>query len=235
MATIALPMPRARSGSPAREYVRDTTGLGHYRPERAHLLLRNRKRSTWRRDALAWLRDHVSSGIPRAYYRAVLGHDLHVSTYAELYVQHYHATERDPFTGELGWLEDVGLVSRGKVTTAFRDFEIDNLISDSTTYGDFKFHEVGTSATAEANTQTALTTTSGIARATGTQVEQAADTYRSVAPVTADSTETWQEHGIFNASTAGTMLDRSLISPTVAVVNLDQVTFTYDLVKTAEA
>jgi len=209
---------------------------GHYRPERKGLLLRNKKYGpSAQQQLLTWLRDNVSPEIPRAYYRAVLGHDLHVSTWAELYVKHFHATERDPFTGELGWLEDVGRVSSGKVTTAFRDFEIDQLIAETSAYGDFKFHEVGTSAAAEANTQTALTTTTGIARVTGTQVEAAADIYRSVATVTADTSETWQEHGLFNASTSGTMMDRSLISPTVAVVNLDTVTFTYEVTKTAEA
>lgn len=222
------------AGALRRALVRDDEH-GHYRRGRGHLLLHNRRTSAWRREALAWLREHVHPGIPRAYYRAVLGHDLHVSTYAELYVQHYHATEPDPFTGRVGWLENVGLVSRGKVTTAFRDFEIDNLVTDSTTYGDFKYHEVGTSNQAEANTDTALITTSGIARATGTQVEAAADQYRSVATVTADTTETWQEHGIFNNTSGATLMDRSLISPTVSVVASDQVTFTYTITKTAEA
>jgi hypothetical protein len=209
---------------------------GHYRRERAGLLLHNKSYEPppqqW---LLTWFRDHISPEIPRWWYNLVLGHDLHVSTYAELYVQHYHATERDPFTGEMGWLENVGLVSRGKVTTAFRDFETAQLVAETSTYGDFKFHEVGTSAAAEANTQTALTTTTGIARATGTQVDVGSGVYRSVATVTADTSETWQEHGIFNISTAGTMMDRSLISPTVAVVASDTVTFTYELTKTAEA
>jgi hypothetical protein len=227
--------PSTRTDPRTREFVRDSTGLGHYRPGRERLLLRNKREpSRWRQKGLDWLVRNVHPNAKRAYYTAVLGHDLHLSTWAELYVQHYHATEVDPFTGQMGWLEDVGLVSKGLVTTAFRDFEIDQLIAESSLYGDFKYHEVGTSTAAEANTQTALTTTTGIARATGTQVEQAANIYRSVATVTADTTETWGEHGIFNNTTGATMLDRSLISPTVAVVNLDQVTFTYDLTKAAE-
>lgn len=215
-------------------YVRDDVH-GHYRADREALLWHNQKRSLWRQRLLAWLRDHVHRNIPRAYYNLVLGHDLHVSSYAELFVRHYHASEPDPFTGRIGWWENVGRVSCGKVTTAFRDFEIDQLITETSAYGDFKFHEVGTSAAAEANTQTALTTTTGIARVTGSQVEAAADQYQSVATVTADTSETWQEHGIFNASTSGTMMDRSLISPTVAVVASDTVQFTYTLTKNAEA
>lgn len=217
------------------DYVRDPID-GHYRRSRSGLLLKHKPAGPpLQQRLLAWLRDNVNGEIPRAWYRLVLGHDLHIAVWAELYVQHFHATERDPFTGELGWLENVGRVSRGKVTTAFRDFEIDNLIADSTTYGDFKYHEVGTSATAEANTDTALVTTSGIARVAGTQVEASASVYRSVATVTADTSETWQEHGIFNTTSGATLMDRSLISPTVAVVASDTVTFTYELTKSAEA
>lgn len=212
---------------------------GHYRLGRRHLLHRTQpdpSQPTPQARLLAWLRDNVHPCIPRGYYQAVLGHDLHVSTFARLYVKHFHASELDPFTGELGWLEDVGLVSQGKVTIAFRDFEIDQLIAESSAYGDFKFHRPGTSATAEANTDTALVTDAGL-EATGTQVEVSAAVYRSVATVTADTTETWQEHSIRNATgaTGGTMMDRSLISPTVAVVAADTVQFTYEITKAAEA
>lgn len=216
-------------------YMPDRIG-GHYRPERRHLLLEKQPSGPpIQQRILAFLRDHVHQGIPRAWYQLVLGHDLHVSVYARLFVKHFHATQRDPFTGELGWWENVGLVSQGKVTTAFRDNIVDNLVTDTTAFGDYKFHEVGTSNQAEANTDTALITTTGIARATGTQVEASAAVYRSVATVTADTSETWQEHGIFNASTSGVLMDRSLISPTVSVVASDTVQFTYEITLNAEA
>lgn len=223
------------AGALRKLYVRDDQN-GHFLRSREALLLENEKRSRWRQELLAWLRDNVHHGIPRWYYNLVLGHDLHVSAYGTLHVKHFHAHQIDPFTGKMGWLENIGLVSAGKVTVAFRDFEIDQLISESAAYGDFKFHRVGTSAQAESNADTALITDAGL-EATGTQVEAAADQYRSVAAITADSTETWQEHSIRNATgpTGGTMMDRSLISPTVPVVNLDQVTFTYTLTKNAEA
>jgi hypothetical protein len=210
---------------------------GHYQRIRAGLLfdLDRITRQTPQQRILAMLRDHIHPGIPRAWYQLVIGHDLHVSMWAELYVRHFHATQRDPFTGEMGWWENVGRVSQGKVTTAFRDFEAGQLVTESSAYGDFKYHEVGTSATAEANTDTALIATSGIARVSGTQTNPSGSTYQSVATVTADTSETWQEHGLFNASTSGTLMDRSLISPTVAVVASDTVQFTYVLTKTAEA
>lgn len=211
--------------------------FGHYWKPREKLLYEAKDWSeAWQKQVLAWLRDNVNSEIPRAYYRALLGHDLHVSIFGELYLKHFHADLRDPFTGRYGWLENVGLASRGKVTTAFRDFEALMLVTDATTQGDFKFHRPGTSAAAEDNTQTALTTDAGL-EATGNQSNPSSSTYQSVATVTADTTETWQEHSIRNATGAagGTMLDRSVLSPTAAVNNLDTVQFTYVLTKNAEA
>lgn len=212
---------------------------GYYRPERRHLLQRVRALQTdipVQQRLLAWLRDNVHHEIPRRYYEILLGHDVHTSTRAELYVRHYHANSPDPRDPEVrGFWEDVGRVSTGKVTNAFRDFECAQLVAESSLYGDFKFHEVGTAATAEANTQTALTTTTGIARSTGNQTNPSASTYQTVATVLSDTAETWQEHGLFNASTSGTMLDRSLISPTVAVAVSDTVEFTYVLSKSSES
>src|SRR5690242_1631111 len=104
------------AGKLRREFVRDDIN-GHFRRSRESLLLENKKVSKWRQELLTWLRDNVHSGIPRWYYELVLGHDLHTSQHAELYLKHYHANQIDPFTGKLGWLENVGLVSAGKVTT----------------------------------------------------------------------------------------------------------------------
>lgn len=210
---------------------------GHYWADRAELRYERKNWGpAWQQKMLAWLRDHVNREIPRNYYRAVLGHDLHISTFAELFVTHYHAQERDPFTGEWGWTENVGRVSCGKVTTAFRDLEAGYLVTDSTAYGDFKFHRPGTSATAEANTDTTLVADAGL-EATGNQTNPTASTYQTVATITADTSETWQEHQLRNATgaTGGTMLDRSLLSPTAVVVASDQVTATYVLTKNAEA
>jgi hypothetical protein len=210
---------------------------GHYWKSRSDLLYEAKNWDEyWQKKMLEWLRDHVHSDIPRMYYRALLGHDLHVSVFAELFMKHFHAELRDPFTGKYGWLENVGLASAGKVTTAFRDFEALMLVTDATTVGDFKFHRPGLSATAEANTDTALITDAGL-EATGNQSNPTASTYQSVATVTGDTTETWQEHSIRNATgaTGGTMMDRSVLSPTAAVNNLDTVQFTYVLTKNAEA
>jgi len=226
-----------RPSGPPPGLVRDDIN-GHYRVERAHLLVPKLSGWNWRQEMLAWMRDHVNHEIPRWYYNFVLGHDLHVSTFAQLHAKHFHSQERDPFTGEMGWLENVGRVSEGKVTSAFINFEALMLVTDTTVIGDFKYHETGTSATAEANTDTALITTaitgSLAARVSGTQVNPTSPTYQSVATLTATGSATWQEHGLFSATSGVTLMDRSLISPTVAVVSSDTVQFTYTLTKTPE-
>ncbi len=124
----------------------------------------------------------------------------------------------------LGFTEHLGILSLNKMTTAFVSEEVSELVSTTgTEFADFDFHEVGTSSAAEANTQTALTTTSGIARATGTPADEDPD-YANDATVTADATETWEEHGVFNNSAGAAMMDRNLTGGQ-AVNSSDQVTY----------
>lgn len=215
---------------------------------------------------LAWLRDHVNQNIPHLYYQAVLGHDLHVSTYARLYGRHWHRGWANPFNPEQndapldptfthscdkgsacpvksielqmsshwGFVEDLGLLSQGKVTDAFVSEEIDELNSaTSSEYADFDSHEVGTDATAEDNNQTALIATTGIARAAGTPTDSD-PIYQSVATVTADDAEAFEEHGLFNNTTGAALMDRSLTGGQ-SVNPSDQVQYTYQLTKNPEA
>lgn len=239
-------------------------------------------RSRGQRKVLEFLRDRVDARIPYWYYLVTLGHDLHVSTWGELYGEHWHAgwanplnpdqveTALDPsfatlawthFTGDhacrlgarcpaaifpdwqaclstlgslVGFTENLGLLSMAKVTTAFVSEEIDELVAAAgSEYADFDYHEVGTSAAAEANTQTALTTTTGIARAVGAPTD-ADPIYRNVGTITADTTETWAEHGLFNNAAGAALMDRSLTGGQ-AVASPDQVQYTYELTKNAEA
>lgn len=221
------------------DLVRDSRGV-YYRKSREHLLYRNRSwtETPFQARVLAWFRDNIHKDIPRKYREALLGHDIHLSQHAELYVKHFHANELDPATGKLGWIEDVGRVSSNKVTTAYRDFEAGMMVTNNVAGAAYKYNETGTGSTAEANTDTALVTSaitgSLAARVAGTQSNPSASTYQVVATLTATATATWAEHGIFNAATGVTLLDRSLISPTVAVVLNDTVQFTYVLTKNAE-
>lgn len=239
-------------------------------------------RFTFQQKALTWLRDHVNENIPYWYYLATIGHDLHVSTWGDLYGKHFHAGWASPFgdirepfdpsfetffathftpdhisdvcrlgkrcpkalNTESGWRtqfaslrgfrEHLGWLSGAKVSDAFVSEEIDELVSTTgTEYADFDFHEVGTSNQAESNNDTALIATSGIARATGSPTD-ADPIYRNVGTVTADASETWQEHGLFNNSSGAALMDRSLTGGQ-AVVSSDQVQYTYELTKNPEA
>ena len=135
--------------------------------------------------------------------------------------------------GNRGFTEELGWLSGGLVTAAFVSEVVDELVSaTSSEFADFDYHEVGTSNTAESNAHTALQTTSGIARATGTPTDSDPD-YVNVATITADASETWQEHGIFNNSTGPAMMDRSLTGGQ-AVVSSDEVEYTYTLTVNAE-
>lgn len=92
----------------------------------------------------------------------------------------------------------------------------------------FNFHDSGTGNTAEAVGDTALVTPAGPARVTGTQSEPAANQYRSQATITYTTTQTIVEHGLFSASSGGTLWDRSVFAG-IAVNNGDSIQFTYTL------
>ena len=193
----------------------------------------------WQGKLLAWARDNVNPSIPSRYYRAVLGHDLHVSSQANLYGKHWHTGWTDPFNPEepvqaldltkvkgMGFLEDLGWLSGAKVTSAFVSELVSELVSAaSTEFADYDFHEVGTSNQAESNADTALIATSGISRVTGTPTDSDPD-YQNVGTVTADATETWEEWALFNNVTSVSLMDRSLTGGQ-AVNSSDQVQYTY--------
>lgn len=127
-----------------------------------------------------------------------------------------------------GEVVEYGIVSRRLVTTAFVNFVVDQLQVESALFGDFKYHDSGVGVTAEAIANTAIETTDGEARATGTQTEGAANEYKSVGTIAYTTTKAITEHGLFNDLTAGTLMDRSVFAA-INVVNGDSVAFTYTL------
>lgn len=138
-----------------------------------------------------------------------------------------------------GTVVDYGIVCKRKVTEAFVLDLVGTLAAsgDQTNFINFKYHDCGTGTTAEDNNQTALVTPYGGSRATGTQVEGGtadARTYQSVGTISFTSTLAITEHGLFNATTSGTMMDRSVFSA-VNVVSGDSIQFTYTLTVNTEA
>ena len=121
-----------------------------------------------------------------------------------------------------------GLLSSRSITTAFVNYMVDQLQTETSTWGDFRWHDSGVGTTAENVANTDIETTDGESRVSGTQTEGAANVYVSVGTVSYTTTKAITEHGLFNASTSGTLLDRSVFSA-VNVVNGESIQFTYSL------
>ena len=121
-----------------------------------------------------------------------------------------------------------GVVSRRVITTAFVNFVTDQLQTETSVFGDFKYHDSGVGTTDPVVGDTGIETTDGEARVAGTQTESSANVYRSVGTITYTSTKAITEHGLFNDLTAGTLADRSEFAA-VNVVSGEGIEFTYDL------
>jgi len=124
--------------------------------------------------------------------------------------------------------ENIGLVSTKAVTTAGVNFIVD-AFQNSTEVETMKYHDSGTGIVAENITDTALGTPYGGSRATGTTAEGAsANIYQTVGTNNYTSTLAITEHGVFSATTSGTLLDRSVFAE-INVIDGDSIEFTYEL------
>jgi hypothetical protein len=131
-----------------------------------------------------------------------------------------------------GSVIDYGVLGYRVVTTAFVNFVTDQLQTETSVFGDFKYHDGGVGTTAENVANTAMETTDGESRASGTQTESAANAYQSVGTIAYTSTKAVTEHGLFNDATAGTLMDRTVFAA-INVVSGDSIAFTYTLTLTA--
>jgi len=122
-----------------------------------------------------------------------------------------------------------------KVTTAFVNFIVDQLIAESSIFGDFKYHDSGTGVVAENPSDVGLGTPCGEARTIGSQ-EEGSQTYeyKSIATHTYAGTFDITEHGLFNASSGVTLMDRTVFSA-IGVTSGDKIEFTFTIQFSAEA
>lgn len=126
-----------------------------------------------------------------------------------------------------GTTERLGLVSTRVVTTAGVNAIVDALHGNFT-ISDFKYHGMGTDTTAENASDTDLGTQVE-SRSEGSQTEGgSANIYRTVATIAATDSRAVTEHGLFSASSSGTLLDRSVFSA-INLASGDSIQFTYDL------
>ena len=132
------------------------------------------------------------------------------------------------FTND-GRVVDYGVVSTRVVTTAFVNALVDTLQSPVSAFSDFKYHASGTNNTAESASDTTLGTEVEASRQVGTQAEgSSANIYQSVATIGYTASRAIVEHGLFNAASGGTLMDRSVFSP-INVANGESIQFTYEL------
>lgn len=124
-----------------------------------------------------------------------------------------------------GRVINYGIVSRRCVTTA----GVNALASTSIPKGitAFNYHDSGTGTNAESIADTGLQTPAGPARVAGTQSNPSPGNYQSQATITYTATQDITEHGIFDASTNGTLLDRSVKAPIGVVPGLS-IIWTYN-------
>ena len=155
---------------------------------------------------------------------------------------HYGVLRLLKVDGKTGEYTDFGIVSLRVVTTVGVNYIVD-AFQNLTEPENMKFHGFGTGTTAEAVGDTALVTelttqyNPDNTRPTGSLTEGAsANIFRTVGTVTPDSggTIAVTEHGIFSATSAGTLLDRSVFTAVnLNSANGDSLQATYDLTLTA--
>ena len=128
-----------------------------------------------------------------------------------------------------GTVDDLGVVSTRLVTDAFVDFLVDQLQSSTGEIAGFSWHGSGISNTAENGAQTGLISEIAVSRVNGTKGEGlTSNVYSTMAVQYYDAPYAVVEHGVFNASAAGVMMDRSVF-PAINVGIGDGIEFTYEL------
>ena len=114
------------------------------------------------------------------------------------------------------------------VTNAFVKEIVDVLQGASGTFDLYKYHRYGISTVAEGATQTNVLSGKG-PRRVGTQAQGASSNiYVSVATITATGIHAITEHGLFNASTGGNLMDRTLFA-VINVNSADKIQFTFSI------
>jgi hypothetical protein len=157
-------------------------------------------------------RDHLFRGVPKVLAARAMGI---ATVHGSLFL-----TKID---GRTGQRTDFGLVGLRVVTTAGVNYLAADMNDGASDISAFDYAGLGTGTTAENVTDTALVTEltteyTGNVRTAGTPSNPSANIYRSACTSTLDSgTPVLREHGLFTASSAGTLWDRTVF----AAITLD--------------
>ena len=111
---------------------------------------------------------------------------------------------------------------------AFVEYMVDELITETTAWGDFKFHDSGEGVTGALIGDVDMESTDNESRVVGSQIEGATgEIYKSVGEITYSGALAITEHGLFNIVTGGILLDRHVFGA-INVVNTDSIEFSYE-------
>jgi len=98
----------------------------------------------------------------------------------------------------------------------------------------FSYHASGTDGTAESNTDSSLNAEVE-SRASGTQTEgSSTNIYQTVGTISYTGSYNISEHGLFTASSGGTLADRTVLGSSIDVQSNDEIEFTYEMTVNAE-
>ncbi len=135
-------------------------------------------------------------------------------------------------------VQDLGVVGVKKVTLEFAELLVDAMCSSgaSDLLPMFGVHAMGDGSTAEASTDQALVSLEDESGTRGTMTHGASSNiYQSVKTLTATSTYTVIEHGIFDTTGATDyLLDRTKLGSEFTVATDDEVEWTYQLTVNTE-
>jgi hypothetical protein len=124
--------------------------------------------------------------------------------------------------------DPLGIVA-GLVTTAGVTFLASDFVAGASAHiSGFNYHDSGSGFAAEAVSDVALGTPTGVARVAGTQSSPSAGIYRTIGTITYDDTYTITEWGLFSLAAGGVLWDRAVFTA-VPVVSGDGIEFTYVL------
>lgn len=127
-----------------------------------------------------------------------------------------------------GTRTDLGVLGRRVVTTAGVNY-LATCFTNTVEPENMNYHDCGTGTVAESTSDTTLGTPFGGSRVAGTQsTPGSTNIYQTAATISFSGTFAITEHGIFSASSSGTLLDRTKFSA-INVNSGDSIAFTYQL------
>jgi hypothetical protein len=151
----------------------------------------------------------------------------------KLGIAHLHGQIEAVLVRADGTRVNYGVVSHRVVTTAYVTALATNQFDGSSPdLADFDYHDCGTGTNAEAAGDTALQTPYGGARTDGTPTNPGAGQYRNTGTVNFTGSLAITEHGLFSASSSGTLMDRSVFAA-INVGNGDAIEFQYTITYSA--